>query len=91
MSQNPSIENGAVWELAVGSSDNNSEVRSQEGFSKVCQKLHESSKKVHVNFEKRESGGLLAISYTTSGSSVCSSDTISDNANVGTRASSDLW
>ena len=26
MSQNPSIENGAVWELAVGSSDNNSEV-----------------------------------------------------------------
>ena len=51
MSQNPSIENGAVWELAVGSSDNNSEVRSQEGSSKVCHKLHESSKKVHVNFE----------------------------------------
>ena len=49
-----------MWELAVGSSDNNSEVRSQEGSSKVCQKLHESSKKVHVNFENRESGGLLA-------------------------------
>ena len=91
MSQNAATDNGAVWELAVGASDYNSEVRSQDGSSEVCQKLHESSKKVHVNFEKRESGGLLAISYTTSGSSVCSSDTISDNADVGTRASSELW
>ena len=31
MSQNPSIENGAVWELAVGSSDNNSEVMTFSG------------------------------------------------------------
>ena len=60
MSQNPSIENGAVWELAVGSGDNNSEVRSQEGSLKVYQKLHESLKKVCVIFENRESGGLLA-------------------------------
>ena len=29
-------------------------------LSKVYQKLHESSKKVHVHFENRESGGLLA-------------------------------
>ena len=31
MSQNPSIENGAVRELAVGSSDNNSEVMTFRG------------------------------------------------------------
>ena len=67
MSQNPSIENGAVWELAVGSSDNNSEVRSQEGsfkgISKVAWKFEESA---CTFWEPRI---LWFISFTT-GSSV---------------------